>query len=237
MELAEEQSVRIQSSGESLIALDDILDGLEEALALERELGASAFEVDRALLVAPPAAGKREYQERPEKPEKPEIPEKPEKPEIPEKPGKPDKPEQPEKPKLPEKPEIPVEPEKPAGARRAGYEFVFLADGVLSPSAREMMERVAAYMGKTLETAPLVCDGGLPHAKIHIVLGSTALKKWFPGKRAAPGQWFDAGGGAEAVVTRSPDRVLKATTKETLLDLKKEMQAVFKTVLQRIKQK
>lgn len=211
-----------------MITLEDILDGLEEALALERELGASAFEVDRALLVAPPAAEKRENQERPEKPEKPEIPGKP---------GKPDKPEQPEKPKLPEKPEIPAEPEKPASPVRGEYEFAFLADGILSPDARVMMEKVAAYMGKTLETAPLVCDGGLPHAKIHIVLGSTALKKWFPGKRAAPGQWFDAGGGAEAVVTRSPDRVLKATTKETLLDLKKEMQAVFKTVLQRIKQK
>ena len=34
-------------------ALDHILDGLEDALALERELGTRAVEIDRALLAVP----------------------------------------------------------------------------------------------------------------------------------------------------------------------------------------
>lgn len=101
-----------------------------------------------------------------------------------------------------------------------------------------MMAKVAVFMGQDPVSAPVVTDAPLPQAKVYVVLGSQALRKWFPGIRAGNGMWFSTGdrGVENAVVTRSPDLVLaRAGSQKTLRELKEEMKAVFISAMQRIR--
>ena len=66
--------------------------------------------------------------------------------------------------------------------------FAFLHDKPLSPGGIEMMAKIVTAMHETPESAPIVFNGGKPPAKMYVVLGSEAMKKWYPGMRGAPGQ-------------------------------------------------
>lgn len=214
--LAEEESVRIQQA--EVNALAYILDGLEAELALERELGVRFLECDRSVLTplpgaadaaqtpAPDVAGRQAPAPRPQPPPPRPVPPRP-------------------------------EPVSPAAAdRRPMTDFVFLHERALTPAGTEMMTKIVVALGKTPETAPVVHEGELPAAKVHVVLGSAAMKKWFPGLRAAPGQWVSTDRAKNVLVTYSPTYILRfGTVTPAVQKVKKEMWTSLKSVLQRLR--
>ena len=99
-----------------------------------------------------------------------------------------------------------------------------------------MMDKIVAALGQTPESAPVVHEGALPAANAYIVLGSAALKKWFPGERAAPGQWLSATSAKNVLVTYSPTYILRfGAVTPAVQKIKKEMWVSLKSVLQRIR--
>jgi hypothetical protein len=190
-------------------ALDHILDGLEDALALERELGTRAVEIDRALLAVPqksappaPAAAPRPGAEK----SAPPIPARPE-----------------------------SAPSAAAGSAGEKYDFVFLHHEALTAPGIEMMGKIVTAMKKTADTAPIVFTGNLPSAKVYVVLGSTALKKWFPGAYAAPGQWISDDAARNILVTHSPADILRfPVVTPAVKKIKQDMWNCLKAVMQRV---
>ena len=116
------------------------------------------------------------------------------------------------------------------------FDFAFLHDRALSAGGVEMMAKIVTAMGKTAETAPIVFTGDYPQAKYFIVLGLDALKKWFPGKTAAPGQWITGDRGRQVFVTYSPEYVLRfGSVTSAVKKIKSEMWNGLKGVLARVK--
>ena len=120
---------------------------------------------------------------------------------------------------------------------QALYDFVFLHDRQLTAGGIEMMAKIAAALGRTLSTAPVVFEGDLPRAKAYIVLGANALKKWFPGLNAAPGQWVATAEAPNILVTYSPNYILRfAQVTDSVKEIKRNMWTAIKSVIQRIAQ-
>ena len=115
-------------------------------------------------------------------------------------------------------------------------DFVFLHDRPLSAGGAEMMAKIAAAMGKTPETAPVVHEKPIPRAHIYVVLGGLALRKWFPGRNAAPGSWIKSDKGLDVLVTYSPEYILRfKVVTPALKKLKSDMWTSLKGVMQRIR--
>ena len=99
-----------------------------------------------------------------------------------------------------------------------------------------MMAKIAAAMGKTPETAPVVHEKPIPRAHIYVVLGGLALRKWFPGRNAAPGLWIKSDKGLDVLVTYSPEYILRfKVVTPALKKLKSDMWTSLKGVMQRIR--
>lgn len=111
-------------------------------------------------------------------------------------------------------PSKPVATSKPVEAVRSSteYDFVFLHHQPLSADAETMMAKIIEGMHKTRETAPIVCELPVPKAKVYVILGSHALKKFQPNLKAAPGQRLRTEKGAEVLVTYSPEYILRFKT-------------------------
>ena len=121
--------------------------------------------------------------------------------------------------------------------QKPGVEFVFVHDKPLSPKGDEMMSKIVAAMGKTAQTSPVVVEAPVPAAPIVVVLGSRALKKFFPGLRGSPGQWLKATDGRDVLVVRSPDEMLRfGEVTPAVKKMKWEMWQSLKTVVQRARQ-
>ena len=121
--------------------------------------------------------------------------------------------------------------------REPGVEFVFVHDKPLSPKGDEMMSKIVSAMGKTPQTAPVIVEDPIPAAPIVVVLGSRALKKFFPGLRGSPGQWLKAPDGRDVLVVRSPDEMLRfGEATPAVKKMKWEMWQSLKTVVQRTRQ-
>lgn len=117
------------------------------------------------------------------------------------------------------------------------YDFVFLHHCKLSPNGSEMLGKIITAMGATSESAPVITDLPMPSAKIYVVLGGNALKKFYPGKRGAAGQWIVDESGRDVLVTYSPEYILRfGTVTPAVAQIKKDMWLSLKTVVQRIKQ-
>jgi len=113
--------------------------------------------------------------------------------------------------------------------------FAFLHDRPLSPSGIEMMAKIVTAMHETPETAPIVFTGERPSAKMYVVLGSEAMKKWYPGMRGAPGQWLRGRNGEDVLLTYSPEYLLRfGAATPALMKLKREMWTSLKGVIQRL---
>ena len=113
--------------------------------------------------------------------------------------------------------------------------FAFLHDRPLSPGGIEMMAKIVTAMHETSETAPIVFTGEKPPAKLYVVLGSEAMKKWYPGMRGAPGQWFRGRNGEDVLLTYSPEYLLRfGAATPALMKLKREMWTSLKGVMQRL---
>ena len=197
--------------------LDEILECFEAALELERELGVRVVPIDRSLL-APP---------RPSRPSRPassvvrESREGRERPEV-----------------RAEGEARPLRNEHERNEResRGGYDFVFLHDRPLSEKGLEMMSKIVAAMGKTLETAPVVIEQPPPPARAYVALGFYALQKFFPGLKGEPGMWLGAGGGKNVLVTYSPAFFERFAVVTDAVEIKKrEMWRSLKGLMQRLR--
>ncbi len=202
-------------------AIDYILDGLEAELALERELGVRTIEIDRSLL-APPAPPPATV---PAPASAPAPAARPQPVAAPSVAGR-----TPTRPSTP----APASVRQPA-ASGAPLDFVFLHDRPLSAAGSEMMAKIVAALGRTSETAPIIQDPPAPPARLRIVLGSRALKKWFPGVNAGPGQWFTDEKGDEVLVTYTPEFFLRyKTVTPAVVKIKQEMWTSLKSVLKKL---
>ena len=203
--------------------LDFILDGLEKALELERELGVRSVEIDRGLLGTV-------------------------------------------KPSLPSQVLSPsgamggLKTEDLRRETRAGLEtrdvrpttvnrtieqsnnpnnqtilpLVFLHDRPLSPAGVEMMAKILNALGKP--DAPIVVVPPVPRAKVTVVLGGLALKKYFAGMRGEPGQWQKTSEGGDVLITYSPEYILRfGAVTPAVEKIKKAMWTSLKAVKQRLK--
>ena len=200
-------------------AVEYILDGLEAALELERELGVRSVEIDRGLLGVTTV---------------PRLPSQVSSPST----------------KVGPKTED-VRRETPAGletrdARPAVVnrtveqsgdsnikELVFLHDRPLAQAGVEMMAKILNALGKP--EAPIVVAPPVPQAKVTVVLGGLALKKYFPGMKGEPGQWQKTPEGRDVLITYSPAYILRfGTVTPAVQKIKQEMWLSLKAVKQRL---
>ena len=196
-----------------MTALDYILDGLEAELALERELGVRSVEIDRALLapLAQPggSSGSSEPRSVPPPAAAPQRTTPP--------------------------PLRPTNPPSLHPSNLSPLDFVFLHDKPLSAKGNAMMAKIIVALGQTAETAPIVVAPPIPAAKVCIVLGCLALRKWFPGRNVSPGQWFTDEKGRDVLVTYTPEYILRfGTVTPALKKIKQDMWNSLKSVLKRI---
>jgi hypothetical protein len=214
--------------------LYEVLEGIENELELERELGVRAFELDRGLLapvgdghagrVALPAADDVGRAGRVTLPAG-------------------------DGPSAADGRRAAVDVGQPArdvgqpardDARRttvdAGlYDFVFLHHDRLSQGGVEMMAKIVAAMKKTADSAPIVFVGERPRARIYVVLGGKAMKKWFPELRCSPGQWAKGAKGEDVLVTYSPEYILRLGPETPAVrKLKLAMWTSLKGVMQKL---
>ena len=195
--------------------LDFILDGLEAALELERELGVRTVECDRGLLggEARPAGGVGRNLGV-------------------DKIGKSDKIDR----------VVSVDKvDRLAAVNRTIEqssdsnikELVFLHDRPLVPAGVEMMAKILNAFGKP--DAPIVIEPPVPQAKVTVVLGGLALKKYFPGMKGEPGQWQKTPEGRDVLITYSPAYILRfGTVTPAVQKIKQDMWTSLKAVKQRL---
>ena len=115
------------------------------------------------------------------------------------------------------------------------YDFVFLHHDRLSQGGVEMMAKIVTAMKKTPDTAPIVFVGERPAARVYVVLGGIAMKKWFPELRCSPGQWAKGAKGEEVLVTYSPEYILRLGSETPAVKkLKLAMWTSLKGVMQKL---
>lgn len=202
-----------------------VLDGLADYLALERELGVRAIEVDRALLApgaptvtegaaklsvargaAATTADRTHGTQTTHRTEKP----------------------------APKAVSEPPPTAATAPGAKGPFDFIFIADKPLSPRAVEMMAKIIPAMGQTPETAPVVVSPPIPNARFFVFLGRAALAKYMPGLRGEENRWLKSPKGKDVLLVKSPEEIVRFTTvTPALKKMKQEMWLALKTVRQR----
>ena len=189
-----------------------ILDGLEAALELERELGVRTVECDRAVLageVLSPSGTTGGLETKDLRRET--------------------------------RTGLETRDARPAAVNqtieqsnnRTILDLVFLHDRPLSSAGVEMMAKILNALGKP--DAPIVVAPPLPQAKVTVVLGGLALKKYFPGIKGEPGQWQKTPDGRDVLITYSPAYILRfGAVTPAVEKIKKAMWTSLKAVKQRL---
>ena len=209
-----------------------VLDGLADYLALERELGVRAIEVDRALLGAADRTHGTQTTQRTGKPtEKAEAlsaaTPKAEAAQAATPPPTEAKP-------MPAAAKSPPAAALPSRATAGPFDFIVIADKPLSPRAVEMMAKIIPAMGQTPETAPVVVSPPIPNARFFVFLGRAALAKYMPGLRGEENRWLKSPKGKDVLLVKSPEEIVRFTTvTPALKKMKQEMWLALKTVRQR----
>ena len=200
-------------------ALDYILDGLEAALELERELGVRVVECDRSLLTPASRLPSNVSRLSGEGLKTRDV-------------------------RRETRAGLETRDERPAANNRTIEQsngrtipdLAFLHDRPLSPAGIEMMAKIIGAMKRTAENSPIVVEPPMPRAKVLVVLGGRALRKYFPEQKAEPGQWFRTPGGRDVLVTYSPEYILRFdTVTPAVQKLKQDMWRSLKAVVQRLK--
>jgi hypothetical protein len=196
---------------------EEILEGFERALELERELGVRVVEIDRALLSPSPAAAAVRAAVPPPASAAGRAGVPPPAADI-------------------RQPATVPEPQPANHAPLStSIDFVFLHDRPLSPGGIEMMAKIVTAMKKTPESAPIVFNGERPAAKAYVLLGSGALRKWLPGVKGAPGEWVKDQAGNSYLVTYSPEFILRmGPPTPAVKEIKMKMWTSLKGVMQRV---
>ena len=199
-------------------ALDYILDGLEAALELERELGVRVVECDRSLLTPASRLPSNVSRLSGEGLETRDV-------------------------RRETRVGLETRDERPAANNRTIEQsngrtipdLAFLHDRPLSPAGIEMMAKIIGAMKRMAENSPIVVEPPMPRAKVLVVLGGRALKKYFPEQKAEPGQWFRTPGGRDVLVTYSPEYILRfKTVTPAVKKIKMDMWTAIKSVLRKI---
>lgn len=200
-------------------ALDYILDGLEAALELERELGVRVVECDRSLLTPASRLPSNVSRLSGEGLETRDV-------------------------RRETRAGLETRDARPAANNRTIEQsngrtipdLAFLHDRPLSPAGIEMMAKIIGAMKRTAENSPIVVEPPMPRAKVLVVLGARSLRKYFPEQKAEPGQWFRTPGGRDVLVTYSPEYILRFdTVTPAVQKLKQDMWRSLKAVVQRLK--
>jgi len=195
--------------------LEYVLDGLEKALEVERELGVRSVEFDRALLKGGEEGLGRRSRSTKEENSTVDLQPRP-------------------------RPFTSVSPSSELkqsnnSNNQTILPLVFVHDRPLSEKGVEMMAKILTAMGRTSENTPIIVAPPLPKAKIVVVLGGLALKKYFPGMRGEPGQWQKTPEGADVLITYSPEYILRfATVTPVVQKIKQDMWRSLKAVVQRL---
>ena len=202
-----------------MTALEYLLDGLEAELELELELGVRVVELDRSLLASLPHSSTPPLLHSPTPPLSPSA-----------------------RSTCSTRLQSPNPPLANSStpplphSSTPSLSFAFLHDRPLSSNGIEMMAKIVTAMHETPESAPIVFNGERPPAKMYVVLGSEAMKKWYPGMRGAPGQWFRGRNGEDVLLTYSPEYLLRfGAATPALMKLKREMWTSLKGVMQRLR--
>ena len=206
-----------------MTALEYLLDGLEAELELERELGVRVVELDRTLLATPQVASPVRAPSASSSHSHSSSPSNSNSHSHSSSSSNSNSHSNSPTPPLPH-------------SSTPSLSFAFLHDRPLSPSGIEMMAKIVTAMHETPETAPIVFTGERPPAKMYVVLGSEAMKKWYPGMRGAPGQWLRGRNGEDVLLTYSPEYLLRfGAATPALMKLKREMWTSLKGVMQRLR--
>lgn len=156
----------------------DIFDQILENLELERELGTRTVEIDRALLVPPPAEPPPDMAPQPAAPPKPV-----------ERPA----------------PSVPP-PRHVAPQQGKSCDIMFLTGRALSAAGEEAIRKTIDSM-KKIKADINVCIDEKCSSKVIILLGSVALKKHAQNAvRASVGDWIELNG-VPTMITFSPDYI------------------------------
>lgn len=198
---------------------DFILDGLEKALELERELGVRSVEIDRGLL------GTTTVPRLPSQVSSPSTKVGPKTEDVRRETSAGHETRDVRQPTI----NRTIEQSSDSNIK----ELVFLHDRPLSPTGVEMMAKILNALGKP--DAPIVVAPPLPQAKITVVLGGLALKKYFPGMKGEPGQWQKTSDGRDVLITYSPAYILRfGTVTPAVQKIKQDMWLSLKAVKQRL---
>ena len=201
-----------------MTALDYILDGLEAELELERELGVRTIEIDRALLAVQPAPT----------PAPTPVPRPAPAPQPVSRPA-------PAPVARPVAPPIEQSEQSNNPNNRTILPLVFLHDRPLTPQGVEMMAKIIGAMHLTAESAPIVVVPPVPKARIYVVLGGLAMRKYFPEMKGEPGQWLKSPDGKDVLITYSPAYILRfAAVTPAVQKMKQDMWRSLKAVIQRL---
>jgi len=113
-------------------------------------------------------------------------------------------------------------------------DFAFIHDRPLSQGGTEMMAKIVKALGKTPETAPVVLERPFPKAKVYIVLGGLAMRKFFPDMKGAPGKWMKSKVGEDVLITNSPEYILRfGEVTPAVQKMKEDMWRSLKAAMQR----
>ena len=201
------------------VGLYEVLEGIEAELELERELGVRSVEIDRTLLEGM-GSNRAELGSNRIEIESGRVAEAP----LP----------------SPASGLAPTPPPRNSSTpplSQGLFDFAFLHHRMLSPGGIAMMAKIVTAMKKTPDTAPIVFEGERPKARVYVVLGGLAMRKWFPELRCAAGQWAKGPRGEEVLVTYSPEFILRDGLDESAVKkLKVSMWTSLKGVMQRIGQ-
>ena len=71
------------------------------------------------------------------------------------------------------------------------------------------MAKARGGLGVSEDLTPLVCAPPLPPARVYVFLGSAALRAFAPGLKAGMGELVTSPGGRRAIVTYSPEQMVR----------------------------
>lgn len=198
---------------------EEILEGLERALELERELGVRTVEIDRSLLVFPPpgedAAPSAPVVAAPPVPRRDAAP----------------------------APSVPRSSAPAASAPTADLVVVAGSPAELQGAAGEMLARMLGAIGRDLGSAPVEVAGpdlaarvSARHPKIVVLLGRDACRALLPSQRVGKGEWVPFGDSVAAAIP-SPAYMLRfcADKPEELNKHKRDAWNTLKLVRDRLK--
>lgn len=98
-----------------------------------------------------------------------------------------------------------------------------------------MIAKIVTALGFAPEEIPVISDTPVPKAKVYVILGGLALKKFQPNMKGVPGDWLKTDKGADVLITYSPEYILRfKEVTDGVKKIKNDMWQALKSVKRRI---